>query len=197
MKTIIFFLLNLFVFLPFLQAQDKTAQPLVISAFNNATLLPGQGVLGIWGTPLHPGLSLGTEFPLKAQEKSLFLQTLKLGYFYHQYVQHGIQLYTETGYRKYLNTWDLEARLGAGYLHSIAATTVFELDDAGRYNQLHTLGRPQFMASLALGAGYTINTDYRIFLNYQFYLQMPFVREYVPLVPNSAVHLGIMLPVKI
>ncbi len=182
------------------QAQNTTAHlPMVVSVFNNATLLPGGGKLGVFGIPVHPGISIGTEFTYNDDPDDQLYQTAKLGYHYHHYVQHSVQLYSEFGYRHYFK-WpiDISPRIGVGYLHSFPNAQIYELDSEGVYQRTGQWGRPQLMASMALEVGYTLmentNGPLRAFLAYQFYLQMPFVQEYVPLMPNTALHLGVSLP---
>lgn len=174
-------------------AQTTPKKPLVVSLFNLGTQLPGTGVLGVFTTPVHPGLSVGTEFRYNSSVVNQFFQTAKLGIYHHQYVQTGIQLYSEAGYRRAI--WRgtaAELRLGAGYLHAFTATEVFKLQD-GVYEKKLNLGRPQFMASGVIGLSYqkpgNVNAP-RFFIDYQFYLQMPFVKNYVPLAPNVALHAG-------
>lgn len=172
--------------------------PVSISVVNNSTLLPGAGRWGVWGVPMHPGISIGTEFRYNRNEVHELFQSARLGYFYHRYVQHGIQLYSEFGYRFHcLIPLDVESRLGAGYLHEIPAASIFKSDDQGIYHKQHLFGKPQAMASLSLGTGYTFARaeDLRIFLLYQFYVQFPFVKEYVPFLPNTALHLGASMPI--
>ena len=179
------------------QSTAESLRPISITVFNNATLLPGAGVLGVWGVPAHPGFSVGTEFRYNHDQKNEWFQTVRVGYFYHRYVQHGIQLYSEAGYRYHFGVpIDLESRLGAGYLHSIPAAQVFELSENGTYTRQSSIGRPQAMVSISLGGGYTFQNmgNLRLFLAYQVYLQMPFVKEYVPILPNSALHLGVSVP---
>ena len=176
-----------------LSAQQEVSRPLVLSIFNNATLLPGAGKLGVWGTPVHPGISLGTEFLYSAHPRHDWFQTAKFAYHYHRYIQHSVQLMSELGYRYHFGSpLDLESRFGLGYLHSISAAQIFELND-GVYEQKTSLGRPQALASLSLGFGYQLPAANapRVFLAYQFYMQFPFVNEYVPILPNTAVHLGL------
>lgn len=174
-------------------------RPLVASVFDNATLLPGGGKLGIIGIPVHPGLSIGTEFRYNQNARNEWFQTAKFGYHYHRYVQHSVQLYSELGYRRHFKgQFDAGPRLGVGYLHSIPDMQIFELDDEGIYQKQSNWGKPQFMATFSLEAGYTLAATkaypLRLFLAYQFYLQMPFVQEYVPLMPNTALHIGVALP---
>ena len=174
--------------------------PLVVSVFNNATLLPGGGELGIFGIPVHPGIALGTEFRYNKSQKNEWFQTVKLGYHYHRYVQHGLRFYSEIGYRRHFKgRLDVGPQLGVGYLQSIPAKQIFEWQpDETAYLRTGKAGRPQFMATMALEVGYDISRSteppMRVFLAYQFYLQMPFVQEYVPLMPNTALHAGLSIP---
>lgn len=165
--------------------------PLIISVFQQATLLPGaDGVFGI----IHPGVSAGTAFRYNKSENNQFFQTAKLAVSYHQYVQTSIQIYSEAGYRR--GIWQglgAELRLGAGYLHSIPGVEVFKLKDNG-YESRPRVGRPQAMVSAAGGLSYATPQNIRFFVDYQFFIQMPFVKNYVPLVPNTAVHAGVSFP---
>lgn len=174
--------------------QEPKARHYVVSVFNAATQLPvGQ----FFSTPVHIGGTAGAEFRYNRNPGNQWFQTGKLGFSYHQYVQSTVQLYSEFGYRRAI--WRgtaAELRLGAGYLHAIPATEIFTLKD-GVYQKKTNLGRPQFMGGAALGLSYTLpkgNTPLRFFLDYQFYLQMPFVKSYVPLLPNTLLHVGAAAP---
>lgn len=175
-------------------SQDKKI-PISITIFNNGTSLPRSGYLGVFSKTIHPGISIGSYHLYHTGEKHEFFQTFKLGYFYHRYVQHGIQLYSEGGYR-YLTKRGIygEALLGAGYLHSIVNQEIFVLKD-DKYVKKANLGRPQFMISTGIGIGYDLekkcSTPIRVFLLYQFWMQTPFVNKYVPILPNTALHLGV------
>ena len=165
--------------------------PLIISVFQQATLLPGaSGVFGI----IHPGVSAGTAFRYNKSDVNQWFQTAKLAVSYHQYVQTSIQIFSEAGYRRRI--WQglgAEFRLGAGYLHSIPGVEVFKLKD-NEYQTKPRIGRPQAMVSAAGGLSYATQQDIRFFVDYQFFIQMPFVKNYVPLVPNTAVHAGVAFP---
>ena len=180
--------------LSFSAKAQQTGLPLSVSLFNNGTSLPGAGYVGVFSKTFHPGITLGTYHVYRKKERSEIFQTLKLGYFYHRHAQHGIQLYSELGYR-YLNQsgFYAEGLIGAGYLHSIAAIQQFKWED-GKYVKKANWGRPQFMATVSLAAGYDFKikskTPLRLFLQYQFWLQTPFVNKYVPLLPNTALHIG-------
>ena len=184
-------------------AQDVSAQKepkaryCLLSVFNAATQLP----LGdFFSTPMHWGANAGAEFRYNRNPNNQWFQTAKLGYSYHRYVQHTLQLYSEVGYRRAI--WRgtaAELRLGAGYLHAIPATEIFTLKD-NRYAKKTNLGRPQAMAGATLGLSYTQQKaakPLRFFLDYQVFMQMPFVKSYVPLLPNTLLHVGVGAPFSI
>lgn len=167
-----------------------------LTLFNNGTFMPGKGTLGIWSPAIHPGIAIGKHFQYSYGAKYRLFQTAKLGYFYHQHAQHGVQAYTELAYRyKFTPDWYAEARLGAGYLLSIPAMQVFEFKN-GYYQQQAFKGRHQFMGGLTLNVGYSFQRKFKIpldgFAGYQFWVQSPFVNKYVPVLPNNSVQLGVV-----
>jgi hypothetical protein len=168
--------------------------PLIISVFNVATLLPGAS--GNF-SPIHPGLSAGTAFRYNHSTKNQWFQTAKLAVSYHQYVQTSVQLFSEVGYRRDIwRGFGAEMRIGAGYLHSFPGVEVFKFKN-GVYEKKPRTGRPQLMVTSAVGISYMVQSGKfppRFFVDYQFYLQMPFINQYVPLVPNTVVHAGVALP---
>ena len=187
-------------FVCFAALAQKTEIPISFSVFNNGTSLPGAGYVGVFSKTIHPGFDIGTYHLYKAAAKHDLYQTFKLGYFYHQYNQQAIQLYSELGYRYKTNAGFYgEGLLGAGYLHSFADVQQFKWED-GHYVKKTNWGRPQLMATASLALGYNFETKHtlplRLFLQYQFWMQTPFVNKYVPLLPNAALHLGIIYTFK-
>ncbi|HWC52486.1 MAG TPA: hypothetical protein VG676_02795 [Chitinophagaceae bacterium] len=146
----------------------------------------------------HPGFELGTGFNWKTKAKHDWFQEFKLGYSYHRFVQHSITLYSEFGYRyKFLKTFNAEAALGAGYLHAISAERVFVLQSDGTYKKKPNLGRPQAMASFSIGLSKKISASgTTLFLNYQQRLQFPFIKSYVPLLPENILMAGMRISIK-
>jgi hypothetical protein len=195
-KNYIFILLLLSSQFLIAQATVGEKLPLVVSVFNLGTVLPGTGIAGVFTVPVHPGISAGTEFRYNKSNTNQWFQTARLGIFHHRLVQTGIQLYSEVGYRR--SIWKgigAELRLGTGYLHAFTATEIFKLKD-GQYQKKADWGRPQFMAGGTFGVSYVlpIKNSPRAFLDYQFYLQMPYVKSYVPQLPSTALHLGLAFP---
>lgn len=179
---------------------EERVLPLRVGVFNNATLLPGSGEFGIWGVPVHPGISVGTEFLYYRHSGHDWFQTVRFDYFFHRFLQHGLILASDIGYRKRFagGNLDIESRLGLGYMHSISAAAIFKLNGEGVYERQHSLGKPQLNAGLSLGLGYRLGGELpvpvRVFLSYGFYIQAPFVQEYVPVLPNTHLQLGVSFP---
>ena len=194
-------------------AQDSTRQvrtwPLNVSLFNNQTSLPVGMKLGMAESPVHPGFTIGTAYLWKSAPRHILQQPVTLGYYYHQYAQHGIQLYTELQYRYTRFRWlQPEAGAGLGYLHAISDLEQFELNAQGNYEKKRNWGKPRLMVSTHVGLFVPLKqskgnsactmcrnttspkTSSGIFVRYQFWLQAPFVKNYVPLLPNTALHVG-------
>lgn len=172
-------------------------RPLYVSVLANGTVLPTQ-TNEIFHS-VHPGITAGTAFRYNGSSKNQLAQTIKVGYNYHQFVHHSLQVYSELEYKKILGRRvTLASALGAGYVHLFSATEVFRKNDNGTYETKPNWGRPQIMGTSALAAGYLLNQSslkpIEIFIRYQFWLQTPFVRQYVPILPNTALHLGLNYP---
>ncbi len=191
------FLLIVFIsisFSCFAQKDTLSKFPVIISVFNNATMLPGSGTLGIINTPIHPGVRIGTYIKLKETNKKNLFITFNLASYYHKLSQTAFQFYPEFCYRyKFNNGIGINALVLMGYLLAKPDLQVFELDNNGNY-QRKTVLRSQVMAGAGIGISYMLmkNTlnPLQIFLNYQFFLQMPFVKNYVPMLPNTVLHIG-------
>ena len=170
---------------------------LLLSVFNSGTQLPGNFIT----LPIHPGVSAGIEFAHNRSTINRWFQTAKLGMLYHQYSQTAVQLYSEGGYRR--SVWrglTAELRMGLGYLHSVTDVPLFKLNSEGTYRRGSKFGRPQFMAGGALGMGYTFHKSahpWRVQVDYQFYVQTPFINEYVPLLPVNVLHVGGAIPLSV
>jgi len=180
-------------------AQDHSPKDrhLLLSVFNSGTQLPGNFIT----VPVHPGVSAGIEFAHNRSTVNRWFQTARLGLLHHQYSQTAVQLYSEGGFRR--SVWrglSAEVRVGLGYLHSFTDVPIFKLNSEGTYKRVSKFGRPQFMTGGALGMGYTFHKSahpWRLQLDYQFYVQTPFINEYVPLLPVSALHVGSVIPLSV
>lgn len=180
---------------PFLvKGQTWKTNPISISVFNNATMLPPASLTATFNQPIHPGITVAYEFGWKETDKYKWFQNAGISYFYHRYVYQAILLNSQAGYRWKINNFSVEGYLQAGYMHAFLLTDRAVLQSDGTYLAKQGLGKPQFIAGAGAGIGYNFGDTKllrRIFLNYDVRLQMPFVKSYVTLLPNGALSLGI------
>ena len=198
MKTIIIFVCCCLLLLS-ASAQHGLEWGLAIT--NNNSAFPFSKFAGLFQSPFHPGVELSYGFQWKSKPKHDCYQQVKLAYFYHRFVQHGIELYTNVGYRyKFSRVIYAETAFGVGYLHSIPATVQLKLDDKGEYENGKGIGRAQAMLVFNFGGGYVFNPTAKrslsAFVTYQQRIQTPFVRSYVPLLPYNSLMVGCKITLK-
>lgn len=195
------YLLLLLLAFPLLtQAQSISGKYMSFAVMNTQTDLPFGKFTGIFYKAFHPGIEYAYGKNFSMRKRHDWYYDFRLAYFYHRFVQHGIPLYSNLGYRyKFNQRWSASGELGAGYLHSIPATAKLRLNENGNYENDKGLGRMQVNACFALGAGYQLHpsspASMKLFISYQQRLQMPFVKSYVPLLPYNSLLLGISRPV--
>ncbi len=177
-----------------LSVTAQKQQEYALSFTNNATAFPFGILSGYTSSPVHPGVELAWSQTLREKAKHDWYRTVTAGYFFHRFIQHGIPLYVNYGYRyKFTNRFVMDASLGGGYFHSIPATEVLKADENGNYRNAKGIGRPQAMLAVTLGTGYRVilhQQPVRLFLQYQVRLQTPFVRSYVPVLPYNQLAAG-------
>jgi len=172
-----------------------------VAAFTTQTAMPFGKFFGMFTDQFHPGIEGGYGINISVKQKHDWFVEFKIACFYHRFVQTGIPLYADFGYRyKFNDRLFAETSLGAGYMHSIPATAKLKLNDDGVYVNNKGLGRAQAMATFGLGLGYSLNPSAKkpvsIFVTYQQLLQMPFVRSYVPMLPYNSFMIGIKKSIK-
>ncbi len=178
-------------------AQKKKYTSLAVFTTQNA--MPFGKFTGLFAETFHPGIEVGYGKIFAAKKKHEWTAEVKLAYFYHRFVQHGIPLYGNLGYRYSINKrFAAETSLGAGYMHSIPATAKFKLNSAGDYVNNKGIGRMQAIVAYAVGFACTPEPNatrpIRIFVTYQQRVQMPFVKSYVPLLPYNSFMIGLSQP---
>lgn len=166
-----------------------------LAVMNVQSAMPFGKFAGMFADQFHPGVEAGIGFNWKTKPKHDWFQEFKVGYFFHRFVQHGIPVYTDFGYRyKFSKRFSSGVMIGAGYLHSIPATAKLKLNENGEYENNKGIGRMQALASLGIRVGFVINPvgprPLTIFSQYQQQVQMPFVRSYVPLLPYNCFMVG-------
>jgi hypothetical protein len=163
-----------------------------IAVFTTQTAMPFSKFSGLFKEVFHPGVEVGYGKIFNSGTKHYWFAEIKLAYFYHRFVQHGLPFYINTGYsHKIYKKFSAETSIGAGYMHSIPATAKFKLNNNGEYVNNKGLGRMQAMATVALGLSFHPGKALGVFINYQQRLQFPFVKSYVPLLPYNSILIGI------
>lgn len=182
-------------------AQNQSDRYLSFAVLTAQNAKPFGKFAGLFEDVIHPGIlaAYGRNIAM-APHHDWFVE-LRLGYFYHRYVQHAIPLYLNFGYRyKIAGRFSADCSLGAGYMHSIPATAELKLNSNGDYVKSKRAGRMQAMTTFSLGFGYTLNPHsvraVKIFTAYQQMLQMPFVRSYVPVLPYNTFLIGVCYNLK-
>lgn len=167
-----------------------------ITFTNTISAKPLSSFGDLFKKPFHPGIELSYGFNWATKPNHDWYQQIKLGYFFHRFVQHGIPLYTNFGYRyKFTPHIFTEVSIGGGYLHSIPATAKLKADANGDYKNNKGIGRPQAMAAFNIGAGYKFTTvPLKLYVNYQPRIQFPFVKSYVPMLPYNSLMIGAAVP---
>jgi len=200
MKRWIFFVIVVSLFTK-ATAQKPGNSYISVAALTAQNAKPFGKFAGLFEDVIHPGFEAAYGRNIATAQHHNWFVELRLGYFYHRYVQHAIPFYVNFGYRyKLTDRFSAETSLGAGYMHSIPATAELKLDSNGDYVKGKCAGRMQAIATFSLGFGYTVNPHaakaIKIFTSYQQMLQMPFVRSYVPVLPYNAFLIGICYNLK-
>ena len=166
--------------------------PLEASFVAHAVTMPFDG-LRI--SPLHPGFTLGTEYIYSEGRLGRLFQSLRIGYFNHEFSAKALFLQTGLGYR-YTIGFGLFADLdlGLGYIHSFHPSEIFAQNDMGEYEKVKDKGKPGLMISLALGLGYDFSNKLGwpicLFFRFQPFIQTPYSEE-TSVFPQSFVHFGL------
>ena len=194
-------LITMMLFLMVISASAQKQKYLGMALFNTQTAVPFGKFAGLFTKEFHPGFEATYGKNISSRKKHDWFLEVKLAYFFHRYVQHGILLYLNFGYRYKINSrFSAETSIGAGYMQSIPATAKLKLNGNGDYVNNKGVGRMQAIATFEIGLGYTPNPSVKrpvtIFTNYQQRIQMPFVKSYVPLLPYNSFMLGIRIPIK-
>jgi len=172
-----------------------------VAVFTTQNALPFHKAAGLFKETVHPGVEIALGKTVSAKANHEWYVEMKAAYFYHRFVQHGLPVYLNAGYRSKIRTRiALAVSLGAGYMHAVPATSQLKLDRNGIYKNGKGIGRLQAIAAMGAGMQYclnhTANKPVYAFINYQQMLQFPFVKSYVPLLPYTSFIMGIRKTIK-
>lgn len=172
-----------------------------LSLSNNVTSFPVTGYPRLFYSQLHPGIEGFYDLKLNKNAKHGLWAGAQVGVFYHRFIQTGVRLYPAIRYVfTPVSRFSLRVGMGAGYLHSFEGYEVFEAAGNGTYEPKKVWkGRSQFLVAVSFGAAYSLKKDKpdgpTLFTEFRTYMQGPFVKSYVPLLPVNAFHAGISFPI--
>jgi hypothetical protein len=190
------FSLTLFIISYTVQAQFNQFQ---ISLSNNTTGLPVLTYPQLFYSQFHPGLELALIRQLNQSEKNMLLLGVHAEVYHHQFVQTLIKLYPSIAYERKLNSRiNAGLGLGAGYGLSFEGNRAFVKQDNGSYKKKSFFGaRSQFLFTLNIGGSYALKKDITgpsLSFRFASYMQGPYVKSYVLLLPINAFQIGIQYP---
>ena len=135
-------------------ATEKAPMPIRITLFTEAkALTPG---FHFHKYPVHPGVSVGTQWNLKQNEHTSHSLGLTLGGYYHPTLQAAVFLLPEYVYRYEFDFGlRIDAKVGAGYQHSFHPKPIFVPED-GTYVEKRDPGTPGLLLSGSLEIGYQL-----------------------------------------
>ena len=174
------------------QSDSLAFTGLELSGFNNSTSL-----FGFFKLPIHPGVRIAGTWNVDKNKRQFPVIDVNGGYYFQAYAHHGIQLYGTVNYicipeKKFL----LIPGIGLGSMVTIPDVDVWKLNENGDYENISGI-RVQLTTHVQCKLGYRAPNQWSVFLMPQFWLHMPYVNSYVPVLPNSSIHLGISIPAKI
>ena len=179
--------------------RDKTFKPKYFKvAFSNShAAKPFGSFTSLFYRDFHPGAEIGYESILKNNARRVWFYELRMGYMFHQWVQHNIAIYGNVGYRhELIPSWYGELKLGGGYQHSISDSKVYKVTESDGVKEKKNIGRSQAIANFTVAISKKLSraSETYLFLEYRQQIQTPFIREYVPVLPYNSMLLGVKFP---
>ncbi len=195
MKKVALFMLSfalLFMAKSKAQSDSSSFVGMEISGFNNSTTL-----FGFIKSPIHPGVRLAGTWNLDKQKRQFPVLDVSGGYYFQEYAHHGIQLY---GTMNYLlqpeKSFLITPGMGLGAMMTIPDVDVWRLNDEGEYENISGI-RMQVTFHVQCKLGYRLKNQWSFYVMPQFWLHAPYVNSYVPILPNSSLHIGMAVPASI
>lgn len=161
--------------------------PLSISIMDESIGLPSYRLTG---KALHPGVIVGTSFPLQSYNKASLLLGTNLGWFYHRKIAHEFFVNGEIAYVYAISErFFIEGISGLGYAHSFYPSEIYVFDENGNIVEKNQLGRGHALVNFGLGLGYNVTDKAILFTRYQFVIETPFANSF-PVMPHTFFQVG-------
>ena len=133
---------------------------------------------------LHPGLSLGTDYTLAEKRWITLHWDSELGGYWHRSNNTALFLKTSIGTRFPIGSLFVDLNLGAGYMHSFAAGTIYQKSSEGGLEKATNLGHSHFMPYTSFLIGWDGTRKKKLPLTFHIgveaYLQSSFNHIFLP-----------------
>lgn len=178
-------------------AKNSKPKYLKVAVSNSHAAKPFGSFTSLFYRDFHPGVDIAYESILKNKTRRVWFYEARMGYMFHQWVQHNVALYGNVGYRhELIPSWFGEIKLGGGYQHSISNSKVYKITGSDGLKKKKNLGRSQAIANFSVATSKKLSraSDIYLFLEYRQQIQTPFIKEYVPVLPYNSMLLGLKIP---
>jgi hypothetical protein len=133
---------------------------------------------------LHPGLSLGIDYTLVKKKWLTVHWDSELGGYWHRWNNTSLFLKTSIGTRLPIASFFVDLNLGAGYLHSFAAGTIYQKSSDGGLQRATNWGHSHFMPSTSFLIGWDgtrkMKLPWTFHIGVEAYLQSSFNHIFLP-----------------
>jgi hypothetical protein len=133
---------------------------------------------------LHPGLEIGTDYTLSKRNWITVHWDTNLGGYWHRWNNTSLFLGTTIGARLPIWSMFLDLNIGAGYMHSFAAGTIYQESADGGVEKAPNFGsshfRPSFSALIGWDGTRKSNIPLTIHIGAEAYFQSNFNHIFLP-----------------
>ncbi len=133
---------------------------------------------------LHPGLEIGTDYTLAKKKWVTVHWDTGLGGFWHRWNNTSLFLQTSIGARFPIWSMFVDLNLGAGYMHSFAAGTLYRKSEDGGIEKAPNYGHAHFKPSSSVLIGWDGTRKKKlpltIYVGAEAYLQSNFNHIFLP-----------------
>lgn len=149
--------------------------------------------------PLNWGITAGTSFFYKQNDRNNFGQSIDLAWYRHKELGQGVMIKTDV-FREYTlqSGLSFQAKAGIGYLHTFNEKDLYELGESGTYEKIKVAGRSSLLMGFGTRIGFDTGSDsnpgFKPFVEYEWRGQIPH-SEFVPLFPHSFLTVGAEYPI--
>lgn len=146
---------------------------------------------------LHPGMSFGIDYTIAKKKWVTLHWDSELGGYWHRWNNTSLFLKSSIGSRLPIKSLFVDLNLGAGYMHSFPAGTVYRKASDGGVEKAPNWGSPHFISTFSVLVGYDgtrrHNLPFTIHLGPEIYYQSNFNHIFLP---HVAAKLGITYKIK-